>query len=257
MIGLLSFERRNAIYDIIKKQGRADITELVNRFGVSAETVRKDLILLEGRGLVRRVHGGALRVGGAVPVLSLDQRSVLHRDKKQELCRYALSLIEEDDWLFLDAGSTTDELLPLLSERFKRLHIVTYHATLVNRLSSCPDFEIFVCGGRLEQAEEYFYGPLTEEALRSFRVAKAFICPSAFSLKVGATSNHFTCNVLMKAAADIADKVYLLADSEKLEKRGNFLLFEAEKVDGIVTDSALCDEIFELYRENGIKVVRG
>ena len=253
---MLSTERRNAIYDIVKKQGRADITELVKRFGVSAETVRKDLILLEKQGHVRRVHGGALRIGGSIPVLSLDQRADLHRDKKQELCHYVLSLIEEDDWIFLDAGSTTNELLPLLAEKFRRLHIVTYHATLVNRLSSCPDFEIFVCGGRLEQAEEYFYGPLTEAALRSFRVNKAFICPAAFSLEAGATSSHFACNSLMQAAADIADKIYLLADSEKLEKRGNFCLFEAERVDSVVTDSAICDEIFELYRENGIKVVR-
>ena len=254
---MLSFERRNAICDIIKRQGRADMAELVNKFGVSSETVRKDLILLEKQGHLRRVHGGALLIGGSVPTLSLDQRAELHRDKKRELCRYALSLIEEDDWLFLDAGSTTDELIPLLAENFKRLHIVTYHATLVSRLSSCPDFEIFVCGGRLEQTEEYFYGPLTEAALRSFRVDKAFICPSAFSLDAGATSCHFECISIMQTAAGIADKVYILADSEKIEKIGNFRLFGADKPDGIVTDSNINEEIYSLYRENGIRVIRG
>ena len=61
----------------------------------------------------------------------------------------------------------------------------------------------------------------------------------------------------MQTAASIADKVYILADSEKLEKNGNFRLFGADKPDGIVTDSNIHEEIYSLYRENGIKVIRG
>lgn len=254
---MLSFERRNAICDIVEKQGRADIAGLVKLFGVSAETIRKDLILLEKNRHIRRVHGGVIPYGGRALTLGLSERLDVCRDKKAELCRLALDLIENGDWIFLDAGSTTSELIPLLAERFTGLHIVTYYLPVARLLGNVPGFEIYMCGGKYDPAEDMFYGDITLSELSSLRVGKSFICPSGISLASGATSCHYSITASMQTAATIGDKVYVLADSEKFEKTGNFKLFDLDAVDAVITDGGLDDGIFDLYTEKGIRIVRG
>lgn len=253
---MLSFERRKTICEIIEQHGRADIAELVKRFGVSAETIRKDLILLESNGRLRRVHGGAIPYGGSVPLLDLSQRIPLCIEQKRELCRYTCRFINNGDSIFIDTGSTTNELADLLAEKFDRLHIITAYAPFAERLGKVKGFEVIMCGGLYEPKEKMFYGSIAVDTLRQLHVSKAFICPSAVSINGGAFCNIYPALDIMKTAADISDTVYLLADSEKLEKSGNFRIFATDRAEAVITDSSVSDDICNIYDEHGIRLIR-
>lgn len=251
---MLSFERRNAICELVEKQGRADISELVKLFDVSAETIRKDLILLEKNKQLRRVHGGVIPYSRSVARLTLTARLDHCRDKKRELCEYACRFIENGDWIFLDAGSTTSEFIELLADRFTELHIVTYYLPVVKRLGHLKGFDIMLCGGRYNCEEEMFCGELTVQALDRLHVDKAFVCPSAVSLKNGMMCCHYEYIDVMRKGIDICDQLFVLADSEKIEAAGNFKL--GELTGTVITDSALSDDIFDLYTQKDITIVR-
>ena len=254
---MLSFERRNKICDIVEAQGSADVASLVQQFGVSAETIRKDLILLEKNNRIQRIHGGVIPCSKAVPSMTFEVRKDYCREQKRELSEYAARFIENGDWIFLDFGSTTIELAEVLAQKFEQLHIVTHSATVFNRLAHVKNFELILCAGHYDREEDAFFGDLVIDALDRLHINKAFLCPAAISLKYGIMDCNELSIRIQRKVIESSNQVILLADSEKFEKTANYMLCGIQDPAVIVTDSGLNDQIYHLYTENDINIIRG
>ena len=255
-MNMLSYQRRNAIAERVEKDGSADIASLVRDFNVSAETIRKDLILLEKSKRLQRIHGGVIPYSTNASNLSYKARLDHQRKEKRSLSVTASSLIKNGDWIFVDTGSTAAQFASVLAQQFSSLHVVTNSAYVFNRLAYIKGFDVILTGGQFCTEDEGFYGKCTIDTLSEFHVDISFICPVAISLKYGATDFGNTYCDVQRKAMEICTKSVFLADSEKFEKAANYRICPVESISTIVTDSSLSQAMYELYTESGITVIR-
>lgn len=250
-------ERQNRIYDMIKNNGAVTTAKLVNFFGVSIETIRRDLLTMELNGLLTRVHGGAVAKSAMKPFKELKERNREFVRQKCELSIKAVEFISDGDIIGIDTGSTAISFAEVLKERFSKLTVVTHSMNVFEMLSNHKDFSVILCGGHYLREENAFYGELTLDMLNSLHIQKVFIFPSAVSLKYGIFDYQSDLYQIQKQLVKSSDEVYVLADSSKFEKTGLLKLNNMNPEYIYITDNSLRDEIVKLYRENDIKIHLG
>lgn len=251
---LFANERQNKIYEIIQRDGAVTASGLGRLFGVSTETIRRDLLVMERGSLLTRVHGGAVAKSDMKPFLRLKERSGENTEKKYELSKKAMEFISDGDIIGVDCGSTAIAFAEVLKERFQRLTVVTHSADVFEILRSQRDFSVILCGGCYLSDENAFCGALTVNMLDSLHLKKAFIFPSAVSLKYGIADFQPELYTIQKKLISAADEVFILADSSKLEKTALLRISEMKPEYRYVTDSELNKELLSLYSENGINI---
>lgn len=245
-------ERYSIIIKLLKEKGAVTVSDLMGRFSVSIETVRRDLQYLEQRGHLNRVHGGAVAPARLKSFPELPKRVDQNRDKKRELSQTAAALVQEGDIIALDTGSTAIEFVQALKETVSRLTVVTHSLDVISLLKDHTSYRLIgVCGQYLHK-EAAFYGPLAMQTLSRLRFSKAFIFPSAISFENGIQDYVPEMTDLQKQYISRAERVVVLADSSKFERNAFLKLADLDPSYLYVTDGGLKDDILQLYRENNI-----
>lgn len=247
-------ERQNKIYEIICKEGAVTTAALMDRFSVSVETVRRDLLSMDERGLLTRVHGGAVAVSTMKPFHELKERSTENFEYKNELAEKAVNFISEGDIIGIDSGSTALSFAQAIKGKFSKLTVITHSMDVFEALGNYRDFCVILCGGHYMRGENAFYGQLTLDMLDKLHVGKAFLFPSAVSIKFGISDYQKELYQVQKKLLSISDDIYILADSSKFEKSGLLRMDDMKAEYTYITDSALNPELVNLYRENGINI---
>ena len=250
-------ERQDIIYEMVLESNAVTVSNLVEKFKVSVETIRRDLLEMEHQGLLTRVHGGAVAKSGMKSFSDLPNRNKEHSDQKLELSRKACEFIKEGDIVAVDAGSTATFFAEALKENFASLTVITYSLDVFNVLNSYKNFTVILCGGHFLKEENTFYGPLVTSALSSLRAEKAFIFTTALSLEHGICDYRQEFYDVQKVILENSNEIFILADSSKFEKMALLKLSDMKSDYIYITDSNLPSELKELYKENGIKIFTG
>lgn len=250
-------ERQNRIYEIIKNNGAVTTSKLVEMFGVSVETVRRDLIVLEQNGRLTKVHGGAVAKNDVKPYKDKRERDMEFKNEKYELALTATEFVSEGDVIGIDSGSTAVFFAEALKERFSKLTVVTHSAEVFEILSNCGNFDVILCGGHYMREENAFYGELALGMLDNMHLQKSFVFPTAISIKNGVFDYQKDLFQIQKKVIDISDEIYVLADSSKFEKTGLLKLCDMSSEYTYVTDANIKKEYIEIYKENNIKIYTG
>ena len=116
---MLANRRHEIICSLLRAEGAVTVSHLVEEFGVSLETVRRDLLLLEKAGLLRRVHGGAVSLGAMMPYKPPESREKDYNREKEQLCENAADLVQEGDYIAIGTGTTPVYFAQILKNRFK------------------------------------------------------------------------------------------------------------------------------------------
>ena len=242
---------------MLEEKGAVKTSFLVEKFGVSLETVRRDFLAMEEEGLLKKVHGGAIAISSMKPFFSFEQRREDFLDLKYELSDFACNFVCEGDIIGIDSGTTGIVFAEKLCEKFKKLTVITYSLEIFNILSINSDFSVILCGGSFDKNEKSFYGNLALETFGNLHIQKAFVVPSAVSLEfgIGDYQEHFI--QMQKKLISISNEVFFLADSSKFEKNALIKLSDLSTEFTFITDSALSNEIKEIYVENGINIYNG
>ena len=252
---MLTSARRAAIAKMVKEESAVTVAKLLERFDVSAETIRKDLLYLERNNALVRVHGGAVPPLHAQPFRDFPLRLDEHRTEKRELSRLAVKLIAEYDCIAIDAGTTAIEFAEELKKNFHSLTVVTYSMDVFERLHDYKNFKVILCGGTYLEKERAFYGVFANKMLDDIHLQKSFIFPSAISLKKGVYDYQPQILELQKKLIENSDNVIVLADSSKYEKNALYKVCDVGLQHIYVTDGALPESIKQLYMENGRKII--
>jgi len=253
--GMLAIERQEQIVSQIRRNGAVRIHELTKQFGVSVETIRRDLLELERQDCLHRVHGGAVGIAVAKQYHRLEERTEENPQKKEELSGYAAGLIREGDVLMVDSGSTAIAFAKMLAEEFERLTVITYSLHVFEILKKKEGFTLYLCAGAYLRDENAFCGQWALQMLEQFHAKTAFLFPSAISLQNGIMDYDQELYHLQRAMMKHADRSVFLADSDKFEKSALLKLADVNEAVTFVTDSGLRKEILELYQENGIEMI--
>lgn len=252
---MLTSERHKKILDILKKHRAITTAEIVEKFNVSPETVRRDFMALEKAGSLCRVHGGAVSVGNMKEFNSFEKRITENDKLKEELSLIAVEFIEDGDIIAIDAGSTAVFFANAIKDRFSKLTVVTHSLDVLNILSKQEGIEVILCGGQYMKNENCCYGDLVCDALNNLRVNKAFVFPLSISIGFGLGENSPELARVQKKMISAAKDVYLLADSSKFEKTALYKTGDVRCEYVYITDSNIDDEIKSIYYENGINII--
>ncbi|MEI6148848.1 MAG: DeoR/GlpR family DNA-binding transcription regulator [bacterium] len=249
----LAIGRIEKMRRILKDRRIVRVDELTGELGVSAATVRRDLLHMENRGELRRVHGGAVAPESRLEEPLFDDKTSIAAAEKRRIAEAALRLVRPKDSIFLDGGSTVLALASLLHDR-SDITVVT------NSLRVAAEFAgggpmLIVIGGELRRLSQTFVGPLTRFTLESIHVDRAFMGTIGITAGTGLTTTDpreaYTKSLIM----DHAQEVVLLADSSKIGKV-SFARFGAlDKVGTLITDKGLAENAARDLRKQGIKTV--
>jgi DeoR family fructose operon transcriptional repressor len=237
----------------LEQKGSIIATDIANELGVSIETVRRDLIMLETHGKLKRVFGGAVRVGGAKHFESFETRLDKNADLKAELSRYAVGMIDNGDIIVMESGSTATEMAKILLNSNLDITIITHSNTVFNILKE--KFRVVLIGGEYIKEDDCFGGMLAEDFLKKFHVHKAFIFPSAINFEHGIEGYLLNNASIDRVMVDIADRTFVLFDSEKIGTRAMYSIMPLSPDFIYVTDSKVTDAQKREFEKMGLVLI--
>lgn len=249
-------ERQDAIASLVARHGRLSVSEAAERFGVTTETVRRDLAVLERRGLIRRVHGGAMPPEMLTTLEpNVPERRRVAEAEKARIGKAALDLLPGTSGsVLIDAGTTTARLaavIPLDS----RLTVITNDVGVVRKLSNHPDLELHLLGGRIRPTTRAAVGPRTLAVLADLRVDVSFIGTNGLSLSHGLSTPDPDEGAVKTAMIAAGRRVVVLADSGKLGRESMVRFGTLDRIDALVTDSGIDPELRAALEDRDIDVV--
>lgn len=253
--GPYAAERQRAILARAHEMGRVEVAALADQFGVTPETVRRDLTALERLGALRRVHGGALPVQRTELEPGLELRAERLTEEKLRIARRALEEIPEEGTILLDAGTTTLALARLLPDDAP-LTVVTNSITVAAVLQGKPEIEAFILGGLIRPRTGAAVGDWTLRALEGTFVDVAFMGTNGFSAAHGFTTPHQGEAVVKRAMVQAARRVVVVSDASKAGQDHLHRFAAPEEVALLVTDASLDDDMVDDLVEAGVDVER-
>jgi DeoR/GlpR family transcriptional regulator of sugar metabolism len=244
--------RKRMIFDLLLQQETVTVAELSQLLSVSDMTIRRDIRSMQREGLLKQVHGGAVRTQRNDAEEPFSARQVEQLERKQAIAREALTWLKDNETLYIDGSTTCSELSRLLKGRGSHT-VVTDSLSVIKELGGCPGIELVLLGGTLERDGNTFDGLLAVENARRIQVDCCFFSATGFSDEdvvnagmVGSQVKH----LMIKGAR----KVVLLADSTKYGKRGIFKLCRWSDVDVLFADRDLPESAQRAIRAAGTEV---
>jgi DeoR/GlpR family transcriptional regulator of sugar metabolism len=247
-------ERRKQILELIEKRNSISVAELCQLLDVSDMTIRRDLHILSNRGLLERVHGGALSRRGRSYEPPYHYRATNHVIEKEIIGRCAAGLIHEGDSIALDVGTTTLELAKALVNT-ANLTIVTASLPIANVLSEAPNIRLVLTGGIVRNQELSLIGHIAEQTYQQFHVDKAFVGVGGLHPEAGLTEYNLEDALVKKAMIANAEQVIVVADSSKLGETCFASIGPLSVVDTLVTDANAPPEIIDFLRARDIEII--
>ena len=249
----MKISRLNSIEQYVISKETVSIDELCEVFGVSKNTIRRDLNDLEARGHIAKVYGGVTTVGspGTVP---MPVRTGLNSADKNQIGILAASEVQDGDTIFIDSGSTTVCLLRYLASR-KRVTVITHSLGAMSEASKFENLSLISLGGIYNNATDSFTGLSAFEALAGMTINKAFMAATGISLESGMTNTTFLEAEIKRGVVQRASSIYLMADSSKLDKSAVISFCQLKDLTAFITDRCPPDKYLRFFRENNIRVL--
>jgi DeoR family galactitol utilization operon repressor len=227
-------EREQKILEGLLQKDSITVAELGRFLAVSDVTIRSDLSAMEERGLLVRVHGGAV-VGKHPAIL---ERQNLRIQQKQNIARTAAGLVQAGDTVMVEAGTTPALVCRFLAGK-RDIHLITNSALAFQAAKNNPALKITLLGGEFRAPTESFIGAVAIETIRRFNVRYAFIGTDGFSAKKGITTNLLEGGEVIRVMKERAERTVVLSDSTKYKKAGTVGIMGLAEAGMLITDNEI------------------
>ena len=238
---MLTEERRARIVEIVNEKKAVSVNELIELLDTSAATIRRDISALDRSRKLIKVFGGATALSSRDVDTKEDAVKMKARKNVQEkdsISKFAAELIEDDDFVYIDAGTTTLAMIDYLTNHNAKY--ITNGVVHARRLMD-KGFETIMIGGRLKASTEAAVGPECVEFIRKYHFTKAFMGTNGISVHAGFTTPDVDEAMIKTAAIEHAYRSYVLADHTKFNKV-NSVTFADIKECSIITDRLTAKE---------------
>ena len=251
MVRPLAVRRHNEIVQRLRAAGSVSVGELANIFGVSHETIRRDLKLLADHGHLDVVHGGAARRGMMEP--SIAQRIGENAEGKAMIARAAAALVEDAASLLIDSGTTTEALV---HELLGKPGLTIFTNSLNHALALCrvPGNRVVMLGGEIDNNDEATFGAGPMTGLDNVRADVAFLGVSGFA-EDGGMTEYSVVAAETRGKMILAGRTYLLADQTKFSRHTPFRTANMDRVTGVIVDRAPERELSAAWEKRGWQII--
>lgn len=247
---MLVSERHQKILALLEKKENVSLQELVQELSTSESTVRRDLSQLEKNRLLKRVHGGAASIPQTRSELSMQEKASIHIEEKKVIANHAASLIQDGDCIFLDAGTTTYEMIFHLQA--KNLVVVTNGLPHLEALFE-KEIDTYLLGGYVKRKTKAMVGKAAQEAIKQYRFDKSFIGVNGIHSSYGYTTPDLEEAAVKSMAISLAQKAYVLADQTKFNQAAFAKVTDLDQA-AIITNQVDQEELSSFKRKTSIHI---
>lgn len=242
--------RHTKILELLTEKNKVDVTELSQNLGVSQVTIRKDLDMLEKKGLIVREHGFATLNGQD----DMNNRLAYHYDIKQQLAKSACQMIEDGETIMIESGSCCALLAQEIASTKKDVTIITNSSFIADYIRQYSQVKLILLGGEYQKEAQVVVGPMTRRCVEAFFVDKFFIGTDGFSKNTGFTGNDYMRSETVRDMARQAAHVIVVTESSKFQQVGLINLLPTQDVYCVVTDGMIPQESEEYLQSQNVIV---
>jgi DeoR/GlpR family transcriptional regulator of sugar metabolism len=245
-------ERRKLIETEVLDKGKIDIEDLEKMLGVSAMTIRRDLMHLEKENKLIRTHGGAVPVKRIIDETSYENKEKQYLEEKKAIAAHAATIVRPGDTIILDSGTTTHEIARVLKNR-ENLTVITNDILIAAEFLN-TQVHVVVTGGELQNQVGAMFGPHTESLLEDIHVDLLFLGTHAVHPAAGITAPTLEKAKVKRLMVQAAEKTWLVADHSKFGKSSFASVCRLEALQGIITNDNVSSKESEAYHDTIIRV---
>ncbi len=249
---MLAEDRRKQVLELVKGRGFITLTDLARELGVSESTARRDLDHWQGRGVLKRIHGGAMSAEDGQGLPALEARANTQVAEKRLIAQGAAGRVRDGEAVMLDGGTTTLELARLLVGR--PLQVVTNSLPIANLFANSRETDLVMLGGYVYPSTGVALGPLTIQMMKGLHVQRAFLSVAGITPKGLFNSNPLLVETEQQMMR-CADEVTVLADHSKVGRQALAFLCAISAIDTLIIDHELSAAQRRLLRAAGARVV--
>ncbi|MDF2958852.1 MAG: HTH-type transcriptional regulator [Paenibacillus sp.] len=250
---MLSDVRHTKIVEFLNSSGSVKVSEISKFLQVSEKTIREDLEKLEGKGFLKRVHGGAVLVDHSESMLPIHKRRARQYNEKEQIAAEACKLVEDGQIILLDAGSTTLELAKLIQHR--TLTVITNDTNIASALADSNDIELCILGGYRRKSTYTIIGPSALSMMSELNVDIAFLGCSGIDPERGLSIFHREEAELKKRMIKSSRRKILLADHTKFGRTALISFAGLHELDAVITDSKTEEARLQSITGLGVEVI--
>jgi DeoR/GlpR family transcriptional regulator of sugar metabolism len=248
----LTVERRDAIADLVARQGTVHVSELAERFDVSPATIRRDLETLKERGAVQRVHGGAVAARESSPQAGVSPQSPSSQGAR--IGKAVVDMIEDGETIFLGPGSLSLQVARSLGDRY-RVTVVTNGLEVAHWLASHTRHRVIVTGGQAEGHDLGLVGRLTRDALSSLRADSVILELGGVSAVEGLTEDSLSQAEIAQLLMEAGAKIVIVVPPERVGRVAAAQVAPVTSADVIVTAREAPSAYLWDLSEVGVQIV--
>ena len=246
-------ERHKYILDKLNKYGFVRITDVANELGVTKVTIRKDVKILESKGLLYKVHGSARPANPHVADLDVHVKDNINRDAKRLIAQRAVELLDDNDSIIIASGSTIYSFAEEIKMRqWHHLNIVTPFLRLGVLLNEAENVNVVQLGGTVHKKSLSVLGEEASRSLDDCICSKLFFGVDGIDLEHGITTDEAKLTRKMMKASS---QNIVLADSSKFGQRGFGRICALEDIDVIITDDGIPEQMVTIVEEAGVDLI--
>jgi len=249
-------QRRLQISELVRQHGSVQVSSLAQRFGVSLQTVRKDLRYLAERGVMARAYGGGIDSNAVSANQSephYETKRTAHLEEKRRIGARAAALVRPGDTIAIDSGTTAIQLAEALPDI--DVTVVTNDFGVLTALSPKTNINLVMLGGELRRKNMAFYGGLTVEALGALHVDLLFLGVDGFDLERGITTHYEPEAMLNRKMVEAARVVVAITDSSKFGKICLHRIIPVSGLNTLITDTDTPADVAQACQALGVELL--
>lgn len=234
------------------EMGNVSFEELMGKFNVSLNTLRRDINELVQKGNIEKVYGGVRALATDIGLIDYEVRNIINQNSKKSIGQLAASLIEDGDIIYIDSGTTTVQLLPYLD---KNIHctILTNNFDVIEFCTHHPNLDLFIVGSHYKFSTRSFVDLSRSQELASVNITKAFMAATGISISNGVTNSDGLEQQIKKQICEKSQKVYLLADHTKFGHTTLMTYASLDSMHTVISNQQISTEFLDFFKEHDIQ----
>ncbi len=251
---MISDERKQQIMDMLRRDGMVKVSDLSRMFAVSEVTVRNYLADMESKGLLSRTHGGAISSYKPYCSMNFNQRFQTNRSDKDLIAKKISEMIEPEDTVMLNAGTTTLLTFRNLPVDYK-LNIVTNSISIALEASSNPNFNVILVGGTINAKYQFTFGEDAVEQIKKYHADKLILSVDGIDCNNGFSTYYSEEASVDRTMIEQSDICMVAADKSKLRRNAFVKVCGLSVADFIITTGKLEEDEINTLNENGVTTI--
>lgn len=249
-------ERQAKILELLAQNGKVLVKELAEIFGVTEDSIRKDLGTLELEGQLKRTYGGAVAIKEKLHVAEANRRRISDVEAKRKIAAAAVKLITPQDLIFLDTSTINIAIAEILAKSENEYKVLTNMVDVLVLLARNPKINLIFAGGQINKSRDGFFDALNLEFMSHFRPSISFLGVVGIDIQKNSLStNNVDTGMHKRRIIELSKNIYIVAESRKFGTEANFNFATLQKISGLITENAPPKKSLEAARKMNLKII--